>query len=101
MKRKLCVLVLALASVFIFLPNESRAADQNSSFVNNLEYGSAFQRGRGRGRGWDDWRGNRGWNRYRMNRGRTVSVNRRGFRLVRQSFWRNGRRHTRTVRVYY
>jgi hypothetical protein len=28
-------------------------------------------------------------------------VRSRGFRLVRQTFWRNGRRHTRTVRVRY
>jgi len=101
MKRNLGVLVLMLASAFIFLPADSRAADVNSAFNNNVEYTLFLQRGRGRGRGrgWDDdrrWRrGNRSWNR---NRYRTVQ--RRGFRLVRQTYWRNGRRYTRVVRVY-
>lgn len=100
MKRNFCVLVLMLASAFIFLPADARAADANSA-VNNAEYTLFLQRGRGRGRGrgWDDdrrWRrGNRSWNRNRV----TV-VQRRGFRLVRQTYWRNGRRYTRTVRVY-
>lgn len=107
MKRKIFVLVLMWASMFIFLPAESRAADANGA-VANVENNLIFQddrRGRGRrgrGRGWDDdWRRNRSWRNRSWRRNNSRAVNRRGFRLVRQTFWRNGRRHTRTVRVYY
>ena len=101
MKIKICVLVLMCASMFIFLPGESRAADVNSAAHNNAEYNLQWQNGRGRGRrrGWDDnwrWRrSNRSWN-----RNNSRAVRSRGFRLVRQTFWRNGRSYTRTVRVY-
>ncbi|MDQ3797876.1 MAG: hypothetical protein M3384_00350 [Acidobacteriota bacterium] len=102
MKRKLGILVLMLASAVIILPAESRAAiagdrPTSASSEYNSEPQIRVQIGRGRRRGWNR---NRRWNRDRWNRGRTVSVQRRGFRMVRQTYWRNGRRYTRTVRVY-
>jgi hypothetical protein len=103
MKRKIYVLVLMLASAVIFLPVESLAAtaagDRPASVSSDYNYAPQIrvQIGRGRRRGWNR---NRRWNRDRWNRGRTVSVQRRGFRMVRQTYWRNGRRYTRTVRVY-
>jgi hypothetical protein len=114
MKRKFFVLVLMWASMFIFLPAEGQAADANSAVANNAEYNSAWQNGRGRGRrgresDWNDdnrRRGNRSWDDDRRrsnrswNRNNSRGVSSRGFRLVRQSFWRNGRRHMRMVRVY-
>jgi hypothetical protein len=114
MKGKIFVLVLMWASMLIFLPAESRAADASGATASSAEYNPFLQngrgRGRGRGRGWDDddrRRGSRRWDdndRRRdnrsWNRNNSRAVRSRGFRLVRQTFWRNGRRHTRTVRVY-
>ncbi|HEX8738160.1 MAG TPA: hypothetical protein VF721_22690 [Pyrinomonadaceae bacterium] len=105
MKSKIGVLVLVWASMFIFLPVESSAAEANSAVNNNAEYNLQWQNGRGRGRGRgrddnDDWRRSRSWRNRSWNRNNSRAVRSRGFRLVRQTFWRNGRRHTRTVRVY-
>lgn len=97
MKRKISVLVLMWASMLVFLPAGSRAAETNNNAVNaSAEYNMFFQedrRGRrGRGRGWDD-------NNRRRNRSRSSWRNRRS-RVVTRTFWRNGRRYTRVVRIY-
>src|SRR5687767_3554552 len=96
MNKKFTVLVLMLVSLVIFLPSPSEAAAgrDTANPVNSApEYNLFAQNGRGRRRGWYN---NRRWNRYRY--GRTVR-NRRAT-LVRQTYWRNGRRYVRYVRVY-
>ena len=89
MKRKICVLVLMLASAVIILPFESRAAvtEDKPNSVSEYNYGPQIRVQIGRGR-----RNNRSWRRNQMR-------NRRA-RYVTQTYWRNGRRYTRTVRVY-
>jgi hypothetical protein len=92
MKRKLFVLVLMLASAVIILPAESRAAVTEDKTNSASEYNYApqirVQIGRGRRRGWQ----RRAWRRNQMR-------NRRA-RTVTRTYWRNGRRYTRVVRVY-
>ncbi|HEY0049600.1 MAG TPA: hypothetical protein VGB68_09965 [Pyrinomonadaceae bacterium] len=94
MKRKFCILVLMLASALIILPAESRAAvsgdSSNSASEYNYEPQIRVQIGRNRrNRRWQR-RANRQWRRSQMRRGRVVT----------QTYWRNGRRYTRVVRVY-
>ncbi|HEX8738161.1 MAG TPA: hypothetical protein VF721_22695 [Pyrinomonadaceae bacterium] len=92
MKRKLCVLVLMLASAVIILPFESRAAvpgdKSNSASEYNYEPQIRVQIGRGRRRGWQ----RRAWRRNQF-RNRRV-------RYITRTYWRNGRRYTRVVRIY-
>ncbi|HEX9963214.1 MAG TPA: hypothetical protein VGB00_19945 [Pyrinomonadaceae bacterium] len=96
MKRNFCVLVLMLASAIIILPAESRAAvtgdKTNSASEYNYEPQIRVQIGRNRrNRRWQR-RANRQWRRAQMR-------NRRA-RVVTRTYWRNGRRYTRVVRVY-
>jgi hypothetical protein len=94
MKRKISVLVLMLASMVVFLPAESRAAVTEDKTNSASEYNYATQI---RVRIGNNRRRNRRWNRndsqWRRNQNRRV-------RYVTQTYWRNGRRYTRTVRVY-
>jgi hypothetical protein len=96
MYKKLMTLVLAVASMVIFLPSESSAATGNEKTATVLEYSlnnSAtpqirIQLGnqrRNRNRRWNNNR--RRWNN-----------NNRRTRVVRQVYYRNGRRYVRTVR---
>jgi hypothetical protein len=94
MKRKFFVLVLMLASAIIILPAESRAAatgdKTNSASEYNYEPQIRVQIGRNRrNRRWQR-RANRQWRRAQMRRSRVVT----------RTYWRNGRRYTRVVRVY-
>jgi hypothetical protein len=103
MKRKITVLVLMLASMVIFLPAESRAAVTEDKTNSASEYNYAAQirvrigNQRRRNRRWDRnddrWNRNRNYGQWRRNQNRRA-------RYVTQTFWRNGRRYTRTVRVY-
>jgi len=81
-----------LVSAVVFIPSEASAAERSTSTALNagapqirVQIGGQ----RRRGRGWNRGR-NRSWER-RNNR----------TRLVRQVYYRNGRRYVRTVRVRY
>lgn len=94
MKRKFLVWALMLASAVIILPAESRAArsGDRSSTVSEYNYAPQIRVQIGRGRRNRRWerRANRRWRRDQ----------RRSVRYVTRTYWRNGRRYTRTVRVY-
>lgn len=96
MRKKILTIALVMVSGMIFLPEGTFAAtptEMPTSYTTNnyepqirVRIGSRNRRGRwNRGR----WNRNRGWER----RNRT--------RLVRQVYYRNGRRYVRTVRVRY
>lgn len=89
MKKLLVLFLLAVSSVII-LPTQGNAKTADSKNIVETKTEPVAQR-RNR-RGWQGrrWRGNRN-NQYRRNR---------RVRLVRQTYWRNGRRYTRVVRVY-
>jgi hypothetical protein len=94
-KKFLILLVLVLTSVVI-LPAESRAESNNGNSASTvLKVEPLFQKGRGnRGmnRNYRAWR--RGNNRYNN------TNSRRRARFLRQTYYRNGRRYTRIIRVY-
>lgn len=92
MGKKLLVLFLLAVSSVIILPTQGNAKTVDSKNIAETNTEPVAQR-RNR-RGWQGrrWRG-RG-NRYGQRRNSRV-------RLVRQTYWRNGRRYTRVVRVYY
>jgi len=96
MKRKISALVLMLASMVIFLPAESRAAVSEDKSNSASEYNYAAQI---RVRIGNQRRRNRRWDRNR-NYGQWRRTQNRRARFVTQTYWRNGRRYTRTVRVY-
>ena len=102
MKRKVLILTLLLATAFIALPAESvaygdRSKDRNAVYeYSGQDWQSRRRRGRGRHRGWKNTYGSRNYGQYR----RTQVGNRR-YRLVRRSYWDDGRRLTRWVRLYY
>jgi hypothetical protein len=97
MVKKFLALVILAVSTFVFLPSESRAETfgEKSVTVSELSVAPLFQRGRGnrgRNRNWRAWR--RGNNRYNNQN------TRRRARFIRQTYYRNGRRYVRVVRVY-
>ena len=79
----------------IFLPAESRAAVTEDKTNSASEYNYATQIRVRIG----NQRRNRRWNRNR-NYGQWRRMQNRRARYVTQTFWRNGRRYTRVVRVY-
>ena len=91
MTKKLLVLFLLAVSSVIILPTTGNAKTADSKNIAETNTEPVAQR-RNR-RGWQNrrWRG-RGYGQVRRNR---------RVRLVRQTYWRNGRRYTRVVRVYY
>lgn len=96
MKNKMIVWGLLLAMTIIVLPTTSRASSEKTNIA-NTEYSSTMtfqRRGRGRGRGRDD----NNWNRGRRGRHNMRRGNRT--RVVRQVYYRNGRRYVRTIRVH-
>lgn len=98
MNKKITFLVLIAAAWVVFLPGQSFAysSDIKTTTVSEQIPGSLAmeqRRGRGRNRGWNNRRWNRSINR-RLNR------NNRRSRVVRQVYYRNGRRYVRTIRVY-
>ncbi len=102
MKRRLLIFTILFATTFLALPYESFGAADRSRGSNAVtEYsGQSWRwqrrRGRGRNRGWKNTFGYRNYGQYR----RTQVGNRR-YRLVRRSFWDDGFRRYRWVRVYY
>jgi hypothetical protein len=100
MRKKVLVLALMLVSSVILLPGESFAAAGSESTSMTLNNSSPQIRVRiggrrnRRGRNWNRGR-HLGWERGRH---RGWSNNQRT-RLVRQVYWRNGRRYVRYVRV--
>ena len=104
MKRKVLIFGLLLSTAFICLPVESFASADKSRERNAVtEYGGgqdwrwqSRRRGRGKHRGWKNTHGYRNYGQYR----RTQVGNRR-YRLVRRSYWDDGVRRLRWVRMYY
>jgi hypothetical protein len=111
MLKKITSLVLLAAAWVIFLPSQSAAYNsvKNNNSVNGLSTENlVLQQGRGRGRGnggiWQGnsrrrngrWYGYKNYGQYR----RTQVGNRR-YRMVRQSYWRDGRRSYRWTRIFY
>jgi hypothetical protein len=79
-----------LMSAVVFIPAEASAAERSTSMALNegapqirVQIGGQ----RRRGRGWNRGR-HRGWRNHQRSR------------VVRQVYWRNGRRYVRYVRVY-
>jgi hypothetical protein len=91
MKKLLVLFLLAVSSVII-LPTQGDAKTADSKNIVETNTEPVAQRRNRRG-----WQGRR-W-RGRDNRYGQYRRNRR-VRLVRQTYWRNGRRYTRVVRVY-
>lgn len=93
MLKKITGLVLLAATWVIFLPSQSAAfssSERTASVIEYSESNSMTTQRRRRGRGSDDRR----WNRNRrMNNNRRV-------RVIRQVYYRNGRRYVRYVRIY-
>lgn len=91
---------MVMVSGMIFLPEGTFAAaptEMPTSYTTNnyepqirVRIGSRNRRGR--------WNRNRGWNRGHWDRGRHRGWNRGRARVVRQVYYRNGRRYVRTVR---
>ena len=96
MKRKFTVLVLMLASMVIFLPAESRAAvkEDKTNSASEYNYGAQIRVRIGNQR-----RRNRRYYGYR-NYGQWRRTQNRRARYITQTYWRNGRRYTRVIRVY-
>ncbi len=86
MLKKFTTLVLAAVSLVIFLPVFGSAATSNERTTtvseNSVNNFSATQRR------WRRWNRNRRWN------------NTRRVRVIRQVYYRNGRRYVRYIRVY-
>ncbi len=96
MRNKLIIWALMLASTVIFLPAANYAAAENPSSVTVNEFAPQVirvQTNRRRGRNW-----NRGRS---MNRGRHLGWRNQRTRLVKRTYWINGRRYVRYVRVRY
>ena len=104
MKRKILIFTMLFAMAFVVFPADSYAATDRSNERTAINEYSGTQvwrsdrrrRGRGRHRGWKNTRGYRNYGQYR----RTQVGNRR-YRLVRRSYWNDGIRRYRWVRVYY
>ena len=98
MKRKIAIYLMLAAVTFIWLPVNSTPV--TASVVTELSSNPIPTQPRGR-------RGNRGngkWypRRYRnYGQYRRTQVGNRRYRLVRRSYWRNGIRLSRYVRIYY
>lgn len=103
MRNKAIILVLMFASAVIVLPATSYAYSDKPANMTQGELNQRIrvhvgpQRGR-RGRYWRnrDYRGNRRWD-----RGRSIGRYNNRSRLVRQTYYVNGRRYVRYVRVRY
>jgi hypothetical protein len=93
MYKKLTTLVLAVAALVIFLPSQSSAAVSNEKTATTSENSASNSLTPQR-----DWR-NRRWNRNRRMNNRRM--NNRRVRVIRQVYYRNGRRYVRIVRVRY
>lgn len=94
MYKKFTVLFLLAASCVIFLPTQGAAATTGEKPTAMVEFSGAASLAmtpqRRRRRGWyNNRRYNRRWNNYRRTR------------VVRQVYYRNGRRYVRIVRVRY
>lgn len=110
MFKKFTVLFLLAASSMIFLPSQSAAFSPVEKPATMVEFSAAnaitLQRQRRRNREWNNRNNNRNrrWNnnrnrRWNNTRNRRWNNNRRA-RVVRQVYYRNGRRYVRYIRVY-
>lgn len=95
--KKLLTLALAVASLgFAASAAEAKTAEAPSTGItaNAVVPQIRIRIGQPR-RNRRDYRGNRNYGQWRRNQ-----VRNRRARVVTQTYWRNGRRYTRTVRVY-
>ena len=104
MRNKLLVMFLLAITSVVLLPSEASAGTSdsrnasNSSFTTELTQTETLSQRRRRGGYWENRRNGR---RVYRNYGQYRRMQNRRTRLVRQTYYRNGRRYVRTVRVYY
>lgn len=103
MKRKVMIFAMLLSAAFVALPVESfGSADRSSGRTAVYEYAGQdwrwqrSRRGRGKHKGWKNTYGYRNYGQYRRTR-----VGNRRYRLVQRSYWDDGVRRVRRVRMYY
>jgi len=101
MKRTILILTMLLALTFVTLPTDSYASGEqpgkNKSYGKSGSWQKDSRRGRRRHQGRNKtYYGYKNYGQYR----RTQVGNRR-YRLVRRSYWRDGVRLSRLVRLYY
>lgn len=104
MRNKILVMFLLAISSVVLLPSEasartadSRNASDSKTIVELTQTETLSQRRRRGGY----WEGRRSGRRVYRNYGQYRRMQNRRTRLVRQTYYRNGRRYVRTVRVYY
>jgi hypothetical protein len=105
MTRKLLMLTLLLATALVAMPADSYGGSRERTIENTYAEPGSPQK-----RGWDNKGRKRRRNRTRRhsyyrykNYGqyRRTQVGNRRYRLVRRSYWRDGVRRIRLVRIYY
>jgi len=112
MLKKFTILFLLAVTSFTYLPTKATAYSpgERTNSVAGLTTDNtilAQRRGRGGRRSgyWDDQRGRRrngSYNGYRnYGQYRRTQVGNRRYRTVRRSYWRDGRRYTRMIRIFY
>ncbi|HEY8561523.1 MAG TPA: hypothetical protein VIL74_14200 [Pyrinomonadaceae bacterium] len=101
MYKKLTTLFLAAASMVIFLPSESFASTTGNKTAPATEYSASNSAAPQIRIRVGNQRRNRRWNRSRRWNSNRRWNNSRRTRVVRQVYYRNGRRYVRTVRVRY
>lgn len=103
MYKKFTVLFLLAAAGVIFLPSQSAAFSPVEKPSALVEYSAANsmtpQRQRRRNRQWNNRNNNRN-RRWNNTRNRRWNNNNRRPRVIRQVYYRNGRRYVRYIRVY-
>jgi hypothetical protein len=101
--RKILTLAMLLATALIAFPYDSYAARSSRETAPSYTESSGMQdwrwqrrQRRRQNRRWSRSMGYRNYGQYRRTR-----VGNRRFRMVRRTFWNDGYRQTRYVRIYY